>query len=49
MQDTPLHLAAWRGHTETVALLVKSGANVNMKNNVSSGALIVNVLMIIHV
>ena len=49
MQWTPLHLAARLGHTDTVALLVKSGANVNMKSKVSSGALIVNVLMIVHV
>ena len=40
MQATPLHHAACNGHTETVALLVKSGANVNMKDDVSSGALL---------
>ena len=42
MQDqwTPLHLAACEGHTDTVALLMKSGANVNMKDEVSSGALL---------
>ena len=28
---TPLHYAAERGHTDTVALLVASGADVNMK------------------
>ena len=28
--------AALLGKTDTVALLVKSGANVNMKNNVST-------------
>ena len=37
---TPLHHAANSGHTDTVALLMKSGANVNMKNDVSSGALL---------
>ena len=38
-QYTPLHLAAMSGHTDTVALLIKSGANVNMKDWVSNGAL----------
>ena len=33
-QDTPLHNAISEGHTETVALLLKSGAGVNMKNKV---------------
>ena len=33
--DTPLYWAAYNGHTDSVALLVKNGANVNMKNNVS--------------
>ena len=37
VQSTPLHQAAYSGHTDTVALLVKSGANVNMKDMVSSG------------
>ena len=32
---TPLHWAAGRGHTDCVALLMKSGANVNMKDKVS--------------
>ena len=44
-QWTPLHIAAWCDHTETVALLVKSGANVNMKDEVSSGALIVKLML----
>ena len=35
MQYTPLHIAAYRGHTDNVALLVASGADINMKNNVS--------------
>ena len=34
-QWTPLHCAAYRGHTDSVALLVASGADINMKNNVS--------------
>ena len=34
-QETPLHFAAGRGHTDSVALLVASGANVNMKDKVS--------------
>ena len=33
---TPLRLAAKRGKTNTVALLVQSGANVNMKDPVST-------------
>ena len=33
---TPLHWAARRGKTNTVALLVKSGGNVNMKDKVST-------------
>jgi len=32
---TPLHDAAREGHTDSVALLVASGANVNMKDGVS--------------
>lgn len=35
MQRTPLHWAARRDHTDSVALLVASGANVNMKDKVS--------------
>ena len=35
-QKTPLHWAAGSGHTDSVALLVASGANVNMKDNVVS-------------
>ena len=34
-QDTPLHYAALNGHTDKVALLVASGADINMKNYVS--------------
>ena len=34
-QDTPLHIAAFHGHTDSVALLVASGADINMKNDVS--------------
>ena len=34
--DTPLHLAAKNGNTATAELLVKSGADVNSKNNVST-------------
>ena len=37
---TALHLAASNGDTNTVDVLVKSGADVNMKDNVSSGALL---------
>ena len=32
---TPLHYAAMEGHTDCVALLTGSGANVNMKDDVS--------------
>ena len=35
MQYTPLHYAAGNGHTDSVALLVASGADINMKNKVS--------------
>ena len=35
LQATPLHYAAARGHTDSVALLVASGADVNMKDCVS--------------
>ena len=34
-QYTPLHLAAKNGHTDSVALLVASGADINMKDIVS--------------
>ena len=34
-QSTPLHWAANYGHTDSVALLVASEADINMKNNVS--------------
>ena len=32
---TPLHYAAMYGHTDSVALLVSRGADINMKDNVS--------------
>ena len=35
LQNTPLHLAAGNGHTDSVALLVASGADINMKTVVS--------------
>jgi ankyrin repeat protein len=31
--STPLHCAAWKGHPEVVALLLKAGANVNAQNS----------------
>ena len=34
-QNTPLHFAAFRGHTDSVALLAANGADVNMKDKVS--------------
>ena len=34
-QWTPLHYAASNGHTDSVALLVDNGADVNMKDKVS--------------
>ena len=34
-QNTPLHIAAGNGHTDSVAVLVASGADINMKDNVS--------------
>ena len=34
-RNTPLHEAAYYGHTDSVALLAANGANVNMKNKVS--------------
>ena len=37
---TALHWAALYGNTSIVEELVKSGANVNMKDRVSSGALL---------
>ena len=37
---TALHWAAWIGNIKTVDVLVKSGANVNMKDGVSSGVLL---------
>ena len=35
LQQTPLHYAARDGHTDSVALLVANGADVNMKTKVS--------------
>ena len=32
---TPLHHAAKHGHTDSVALLVSRGADINMKDDVS--------------
>ena len=34
-QNTPLHWAARNGHNDSVALLVASGADINIKNDVS--------------
>jgi ankyrin repeat protein len=31
--STPLHCAVWKGHKDVVALLLKSGADVNARNN----------------
>ena len=48
---TPLHDAALYGKTDTVALLVKSGANVNMKDMVStvySAAMIILFVYFMH-
>ena len=35
-QGTPLHLAAMQGHTDSVILLLASGADINMVDVVSS-------------
>ena len=35
LQSTPLYFAAGNGHTDSVTLLVASGADINMKDNVS--------------
>ena len=32
---TPLHYATSKGHTDSVALLLAKGADVNVKDNVS--------------
>ena len=34
-QETTLHWATFNGHTDSVALLVASGADINMKDKVS--------------
>ena len=34
--ETPLHTASLKGDTKAVKILTRSGANVNIKNNVSS-------------
>lgn len=34
LENTPLHDAAREGHTGTVGILVKNGADVDAKNNV---------------
>ena len=34
-RDTPLHYAAYKGHTDSVALLAANGADVNMEEEVS--------------
>ena len=33
--ETPLHLASERGDAKTVRILTRSGANTNIRNNVS--------------
>ena len=33
--DTPLHGASLKGDTKTVKILARSGANINITNNVS--------------
>ena len=33
--DSPLMLAAWKGETEVVSLLVKAGAALDMQNKVN--------------
>ena len=32
-QDTPLHIAARNGHTDTVQCLIDKGAGINIKNS----------------
>ena len=35
VDDTPLHDAAARGHTDIVKMLLREGADINVKNEVS--------------
>ena len=33
--ETPLFVASQKGHSDTVTILIRSGANINMAKNVS--------------
>ena len=35
-EDTPLHLAAWQGHSQIVTLLIEAKAEIDARNSVSS-------------
>ena len=37
-RETALRLAAFKGHTEVVGILVEGGANINLKNKHVSSA-----------